>query len=108
MKHVIERAFILAGDRLEADSLPVEAEAPAQVRGEGLGIEVGMSVAEVERRLLSATLERFKGDKKRAAKVLGISLKTLYNRLHAYDDLSRGSVMPPHIAEAAAAPASAE
>jgi len=103
MKHVIERAFILAGDRLESDSLPVETEAPVRTRGEGLGIEVGMSVAEVERRLLSATLERFKGDKKRAAKVLGISLKTLYNRLHEYDDSAHNVETP--FAEAAGVPA---
>jgi DNA-binding NtrC family response regulator len=87
LKHVIERAYILAADRLDADMLPVDVEAPARSSGEGLGIEVGMSIEEVERRLLVATLERFQGDKKRTAKVLGISLKTLYNRLHAYDQL---------------------
>jgi DNA-binding NtrC family response regulator len=89
LKHVIERAFILAADRLDADMLPVDVEAPARSSGEGLGIEVGMSIGEVERRLLTATLERFQGDKKRTAKVLGISLKTLYNRLHEYDEVGR-------------------
>jgi DNA-binding NtrC family response regulator len=93
LKHVIERAFILAGERLDADMLPVESEMPANRTGEGLGIEVGMSIAEVERRLLVATLERFEGDKKRTAKVLGISLKTLYNRLHAYDEQGRPIAM---------------
>ena len=43
-----------------------------------------MSIAEVERRLISATLEDVGGNKKRAADVLGVSLKTLYNRLKAY------------------------
>ena len=33
---------------------------------------------------ISATLDQFAGDKKRAADVLGISLKTLYNRLGSY------------------------
>ena len=31
-----------------------------------------------------ATMEQCGGDKKRAAQILGISLKTLYNRLHLY------------------------
>ncbi len=35
--------------------------------------------------LIFATLRQFGGDKTRAAEVLGISLKTLYNRLHAYE-----------------------
>jgi DNA-binding NtrC family response regulator len=49
-----------------------------------LDIHVGMSIAEVERRLISATLDEVGGNKKRAADVLGVSLKTLYNRLKAY------------------------
>ena len=37
-----------------------------------------------ERMLILATLARFEGDKKRTAETLGISLKTLYNRLAVY------------------------
>jgi DNA-binding NtrC family response regulator len=43
-----------------------------------------MSLEEMERRMILSTLEHCGGDKKRAAQVLGISLKTLYNRLHLY------------------------
>jgi DNA-binding NtrC family response regulator len=43
-------------------------------------------VADVEKRLIIATLDRLDGDKQRAAEVLGISVKTLYNRLNAYKD----------------------
>ena len=50
---------------------------------ENLGIRVGMSNDEVERILTLATLDHY-GEKKRTAEVLGISLKTLYNRLKAY------------------------
>ncbi len=48
------------------------------------GIRVGKTVEEVERELIESTLEHFDGDKKQAADVLGISLKTLYNRLNTY------------------------
>jgi DNA-binding NtrC family response regulator len=46
--------------------------------------DVGGSLDDAERQLILATLERCGGDKKRAAEILGISLKTLYNRLHLY------------------------
>ena len=45
---------------------------------------IARSLGEVERQLILATLEQYDGDKKRAAEVLGISLKTLYNRLNLY------------------------
>ena len=43
-------------------------------------------LAEVERRAILSTLGHYDGDKKRAAEVLGISLKTLYNRLKKYKE----------------------
>jgi DNA-binding NtrC family response regulator len=48
---------------------------------------VGIPVEEAERRLIIRTLSHLGGNKSRAAKVLGISLKTLYNRLHAYGEM---------------------
>jgi len=51
---------------------------------EDLKIRVGMSISAAERILLLATLEALNGDKRRAAKMLGVSLKTLYNRLNSY------------------------
>jgi DNA-binding NtrC family response regulator len=44
----------------------------------------GASLREVERYHILQTLDRFDGDKKKAASTLGISLKTLYNRLNEY------------------------
>ncbi|WP_265584064.1 helix-turn-helix domain-containing protein [Chitinimonas koreensis] len=49
-----------------------------------LEFEVGTSLDEAERRIIFATLERYQGNKRRTAKVLGVSLKTLYNRLNEY------------------------
>ena len=48
------------------------------------GVRAGRSIADVEKDLILATLEHYKGDKKAAATSLGISLKTLYNRLKDY------------------------
>ena len=49
-------------------------------------MSVGSSLDDSERRLIFATLNANQGDKKRTAEVLGISLKTLYNRLNRYAD----------------------
>jgi two-component system response regulator AtoC len=88
LRNVIERAFIVAETDLDAEciSLAGAAAVPTGVDGaENLGVRVGMSNAEVERILTLATLDHY-GEKKRTADVLGISLKTLYNRLKSYKE----------------------
>ncbi len=50
----------------------------------GLAITVGMTVSEAERRLIAATLEHTGADKRRAAALLGIGLRTLYRKIRAY------------------------
>ena len=57
---------------------------PLPNRERDVVIKVGTSLEEAERVLIMATLNAVSGSKARAAEVLGISLKTLYNRLHAY------------------------
>ncbi|HKQ58081.1 MAG TPA: sigma 54-interacting transcriptional regulator, partial [Candidatus Eisenbacteria bacterium] len=64
------------------------ADLPAALRGESEGerIEIapGMTVAEAERLLITATLAHAGGDKPRAAAMLGIGLRTLYRKIQAY------------------------
>ncbi len=83
LRNVLERAFILAAGRIEAEQIPLAGK-PPEPSGPGLAIAVGTSVAEAERRLIQATLQQLEGNKKEAARVLGLSLKTLYNRLREY------------------------
>ncbi len=78
LKNELQRAFIMSDGAIELADL---------VAGNGLATPVadpGGSLEESERRLILATLERCGGDKKKAAEILGVSLKTLYNRLHVY------------------------
>ena len=87
LKNVIERAYILADEVIEASHIPAdvgvpEVELPEQSAAPPL--KVGTSLADAEKRLIMATLTHFAGDKRRAAETLGISLKTLYNRLNSY------------------------
>jgi DNA-binding NtrC family response regulator len=90
LKNVMHRAFILADDEIGPSQLPDSAPlgAPAAELAAGgeamLQVKVGSSIADAERRLILATLDACEGNKDQAAKILGISLKTLYNRLNSY------------------------
>lgn len=84
--NTIQRAFILADMELDLRSAttygPRVHEAPREE--EPVTFRPGMSLSEVERIVITETLKRCAGNKTRTAAVLGISLKTLYNRLNEY------------------------
>jgi DNA-binding NtrC family response regulator len=62
-----------------------ETDARAELRELSvLQVPVGTNLADVERWMIFATLQKCGGNKTRAAALLGVSLKTLYNRLNAY------------------------
>jgi len=87
LRNVIQRAFIVADEVIGASALPLQPSpgGDAGTPGEAhLDIQPGMAIAEAERLLILATLDHCERDKKKAAEVLGISLKTLYNRLNEY------------------------
>ncbi|MGD2114078.1 MAG: sigma-54 dependent transcriptional regulator [Acidobacteriota bacterium] len=87
LKNVVHRAFIMADGEIGPDEIPLDTSGPGTVSGESaVRIPVGSSIAEAEKQLILATLAEHDGNKKRSAEVLGVSLKTLYNRLNAYKE----------------------
>jgi two-component system, NtrC family, response regulator AtoC len=85
LRNVVHRAFILADDELELRAVAGQPlSSAAQNDDQLLYIPVGTSIAEAERWMIFATLKKCGGNKTRAAALLGVSLKTLYNRLNAY------------------------
>jgi DNA-binding NtrC family response regulator len=82
LRNVVQRAYIMAADDIELGTLPLDSL--AERSGSSLVVRVGTPIEEVERALITATLEHCAGDKKKAAELLKISLKTLYNRLNVY------------------------
>ncbi len=87
LKNYMQRAFILSDEVIDACALtPVFDTQDAEKTN--LSVPVGTSLAEADRQLIFATLESCGGVKKRAADILGISLKTLYNRLEEYGEQS--------------------
>ena len=95
LRNVVQRSAIMAdGQEIEEVVLPeeeTEVRAAVGARGgagadsEGcMRVRIGSTIAQVERQLVLATLDRYDGSRERTAEVLGISLKTLYNRMREY------------------------
>ncbi len=90
LDNVIQRATILAMDGVvqpehvlvegsELEAAPIAAAAPASAR---------MTVHEMERQLILAALDEFGGNRTQAAKSLGISIRTLRNKIREYRSLA--------------------
>src|SRR5579864_4809642 len=92
LRNILERAVILAGEgSVTAHHLPHDfgvppGSRPAQpiVEPDVVRLPVGTTVGEAEKALIQATLQHTKNNKTRAAEILGISLKTLFNKLKEY------------------------
>jgi DNA-binding NtrC family response regulator len=87
LRNALERALVTCtGEVLEKDNLGLDySQAVVAGGNDGLRLRPGMSVAEAERRLIYETLAFTENNKTRAAELLGISLKTLHNKLKEYE-----------------------
>ena len=84
LRNTIERAVILCdGDLIGRDDLPAEL-AGVEAEGIMLKLTLGMPLREVEKEYILRSLRRNGGNKARTAELLGISEKTLYNKLNRY------------------------
>jgi two-component system, NtrC family, response regulator HydG len=104
LKNLLHRAYILAEAEIGVECLPAEVvgggsaaapvEAPGTIGatselGTTLRVRVGSRAEDVEQQLILVTLEACGGNKQKAAEILGVSLKTLYNRLAAYREAEK-------------------
>jgi DNA-binding NtrC family response regulator len=98
MRNTLERAIIVCeGALIETKHLPPGfGQAPVRISAEdpdSVHLGVGTTVEEAEKQLIIKTLEATNNNKTRAAEILGISLKTLHNKLKEY-----GSAAAEHAA----------
>ena len=84
LKNWVQRAYILADSVVESVESGQAAPLAPEDQSGLIVVRVGTPLEEVERRVTMATLESCGRVKRTAAHILGISLKTLYNRLEAY------------------------
>jgi DNA-binding NtrC family response regulator len=98
LRNVLERAVIIAGEGpITTAHLPHDFGSPLGARPvaqmnepDSVRLPVGTTVNEAEKQLIQLTLRHTKNNKTRAAEILGISLKTLFNKLKEYGASSSG------------------
>src|SRR4029079_14981195 len=82
LRNVVERAVILStGDFIEPEHLPADLSPPLQTSSPSAGLAAGMTVDQAERKLIELTLAHTRDNKTRAAEILGVTVKTLHNKL---------------------------
>jgi transcriptional regulator with PAS, ATPase and Fis domain len=86
LKNTIEEMVVFTqGKRaLDVSDLPIALREQRPQHAVDLNLAVGMSMAEIEKRAIEATLRSVGHDKQRAAKILGIGLRTLYRKQKEY------------------------
>jgi DNA-binding NtrC family response regulator len=85
LKNTVHRAFILADHVIDIPNPYLTNKVKRVSHQEGcIHVSIGTTLADAQREIILATLDHFDGDKQQTALALGISLKTLYNRLLAY------------------------
>ena len=83
LRNVMERATIVAkGAVIDVADLPAMTSASPAVSSPAVGLAPGTTVDQAEQQLIEVTLQHTGGNKTRAAEMLGISLKTLHNKLN--------------------------
>ncbi len=86
LRNIVLREAIRNRGREQISSLSTDLGSPAGVPLETDALQAGMSIRELERNLIQKTLEHFDGNRKLTADALGVSVKTLYNRLREYEE----------------------
>ncbi|MGB6133913.1 MAG: sigma-54 dependent transcriptional regulator [Acidobacteriaceae bacterium] len=99
LRNTIERAVVLCGEgQLQPRHLPPgfgsrPPRPPSELPPNAIQLEVGATVDDAERMLIFKTLESTHNNKTRAAEILGISLKTLHNKLREYGNAAAAGSM---------------
>lgn len=86
LENAIERAVVLTRTGIIAPELFSFRSSNLHNCTEGNGLKVGMTVAETEKALILRTLESCGQNRTKAAEMLGISIRTLRNKLHEYEE----------------------
>jgi two-component system, NtrC family, response regulator AtoC len=82
LRNAIQHAFIMADRNITAACLLKGATATSRAnKNNNEGIVPGMTINDIETSLIKITLPHCQGNKEKAAHMLGVSLKTLYNKL---------------------------
>src|SRR5690606_35920749 len=100
LENAIERAVVLTrGTTLDEDALPREIRDAAAAGAPGMSFAIGTPLADIEMRVIRETLRHTRGDKRLAAKLLGIATRTIYRRLAEVGEATNDEVPTDDAAE---------
>jgi DNA-binding NtrC family response regulator len=87
LENTIERALLIGnGKPISPQNLLLEAPEPGSDASNSFRVKAGCTVREMEKELIFRTLENVKDNRTQAAELLGISIRTLRNKLKEYKD----------------------
>jgi DNA-binding NtrC family response regulator len=90
LKHAVQRAWVMSGEELDMHIAQPPQYPLHQAHDHGsMPFRIGMTIEEMEKQMLLRTLAHFDNDKTRTAEALGVSLKTIYNKLSRYQHEDR-------------------
>lgn len=82
LANIIERTVVLDfADQIESEHLCLESVSPEKPK---VDLTTGLTIHEMEKRLILSTLEEHSQNRTKSASVLGISVRTLRNKLQEY------------------------
>jgi two-component system response regulator AtoC len=85
LANIIERTVVLDFDSsVDSEHLYLDAK-PPQADAKNVSLPVGISLHELEKQLILQTFEAEHQNRTRTASILGISIRTLRNKLHEYE-----------------------
>jgi DNA-binding NtrC family response regulator len=90
LENVLERAVLISqSSEIRPEDILIdrqnEVEQSHKPSAFEIAMQAGMTIAEMERQLIYKTLSETKQNRTQAAKILGISIRTLRNKLHEYE-----------------------
>lgn len=86
LENCMHRAFLMCPNgEVGPEHLALPPAAPGQAAASGASISAGMSIRDMERALIQETLQHVQGNRTEAARLLGISIRTLRNKLNEFD-----------------------
>lgn len=92
LQNTCERLQILSdGQKITLSDLPEQIQKPEDL-SDKTDFSPGVTLADLEKKYILAALVHFEGNKTQAAQALGITIKTLYNKLHEYGEFQRFAV----------------
>ena len=87
LENLVERAFLFSGEEKSLEIIHFNLESEDDILDDKTHLDLTpMTIAEVEKQLIFSTLKRTSDNRTQAADILGISVRTLRNKLHQYEE----------------------